>query len=242
MFTITFRDGSKVSVDRQKLLERDSCFQPLAETTGDGVRFDATGGECRSALLEYLGAGAVEAREIQRRADLRSDLEAWGVPVVAWPNDLRLRAMEEERAAALELSLAYQLTWVPGLVADCQQIVRESTHPTVFMKVSPGTARFNVAASDHDFSEVDRISERAFTAVKKDLEASLHMHVSAETRTGLVIVWLPDTPLKRKRSGPDPDCWGADAGRDLREMFRRPKLSVFDRLRRLEEHCGIQDP
>lgn len=240
MLTISFSDQTKVSVEKARVLERPSCFRSLAQTHPDSVAYGATGGECRTALLEYFGSGRVDAEDIQERNDLHCDLKEWEIPVAAWPCDLRLLAQQQEKAEAEDLSVAYQMNWVPGAVADAKQLVRASKDPEMHLLVTPGTGKFDMDVGrehQHMFrDDFDRINKRALRAIESGLEECLHMNVWSNHRTGALTVSIPPS-LKRKwreddRMGP------------LRAAVRlanQPGLSVLERLRRLEEHCGLGD-
>lgn len=62
MFTIIFNDLSKISVDKSQLLDRQSQ-----------VHFDATDGEDRSALSEYIGTGIVDSPPDRHWRHLQGD-------------------------------------------------------------------------------------------------------------------------------------------------------------------------
>lgn len=240
MLTITLSDGCKVTVPKVQVAERASCFQPLSETSGEEVRFDATTGRHRSTLLEYFGSGVIGARDIEDRDTLRDDLEAWAIPVEAWPSDLRLQAAQDQREADLETSVAYQKDWVPAAVTDCIEVVRRSAEFRIHINLKPGAGKFDVTAEEEDYTEVT-INTEAFETIQSQLKQSLHMLVSGTQSCGAIRI----SPCKRRRTHP----WTAG----IRKLFTDAKLSrdnavnlrlcdMDQRLARLEAHLKLETP
>lgn len=234
MFTIIFNDLSKLAVDRDQLLLRDSCFRPLAETAQSHVRYDATDGHCRSALLEYMGTGMVEAQDIEERGDLRSDLEAWAVPVSAWPPDLRLRFLSEEREAEKERSVDYQKHWVAKAVSDSVALVRAASEDIVTLQIIPAAGEFEVVRKD-SWRSGPTINRKAFEAIEAGLKRALHMNVLARVESGTVRVSLTIEPPKRRKVA---NVLSLHNYR-LEAVMQDHPVSLLDRIERLERHCGI---
>lgn len=234
MFTIIFNDLSKLAVDRAQLLLRDSCFRPLAETAQSHVRFDATDGHCRSALLEYMGTGMVEAQEIEERGDLRSDLEAWAVPVSAWPPDLRLRFLSEEKAAERERSVEYQKRWVAKAISDAVTLVRAASEDTVTLQLTPAAGQFEVVRKNCWRLE-PTINRTAFEAIETGLRRALHMKVVARVESGNIRVSLDSEPPKRRKLHNELPLHHYH----LEAAMQDHPVPLLDRIKRLEKHCGI---
>ena len=205
MFRITFSDQCYLEELRSKVSSRESCFKPAAEL-GESVRTDRNSRN-REALREYLGCGTVDAEAIQDRESLHEDLDAWDIPVSAWPFDLRMLEKEERAEACKDRRLSYQMTWVPAAARDIIRLVKESYGKPFPLSVFviPDAGRFRVQLhlpgtsastsseedSDEESSEEEseegiseEISPAAFGQLASEVEKRLHMDVNASMTFG----------------------------------------------------------
>ena len=214
-------------LEKRSLAQRESCFKPIARNldADEEVTFEATSGVHRHALSEYCGTGLVNATDVLNRSELMKDLDAWNVPVCAWPTDLRLEQLEDDKEAQEDARLAYQKDWVPAAVADCMDVARLAQQADFDIAVVPGAGRFNVSLKQEEQRvETGLVNKEAFNDIETQLEQKLHMRVVNIPEDNLMAMAVKGGSKKRK---------------SLFTFTYNHPLSICERLDRLEERLGM---
>ena len=145
MFKIKFSDGTTVSLSKAALRLRDSCFQPMVEDTDASEAYcECTDGHNRAVLHEYFGCGKIMAADVADRIRLLTDLDAWLIPVEAWPVDLRLSIKQRDMKFHKLQQSQYQMTWVPSAVAAIVENVGRADSLPIRFYIAVGDGAFVV--------------------------------------------------------------------------------------------------
>lgn len=221
---------------KSRVALRESCFKPIAcnSDVDDEVTFDATSGAHKEALLEYIGTGLVDATEDLDRQGLLKDLDAWAVPVSAWPTDLRLRALEADEQAQQDGRVAYQTAWVPAAVEDCLDVARQAQHTEFAISLAPGAGEFEVCLSEGwGGQQKGLVNKEALKSIASQLADKLHVEV---------LVWPSSDRLKVNAKVANV----AKVAKKRRVLVDAESIPVYDhplslseRLDRLEQKLGM---